>query len=103
MCTKKWSVRIENKIAPWGYIYRGQCRHYTYQPFLNESTKFNHSIIRLKAGIQESVAQFQNFVILLIFSLHVFSTDILGINKLRWWRVGWNAEEEFRPYSKSLL
>lgn len=22
VCTKKWSVRIENKIVPWGYIYR---------------------------------------------------------------------------------
>lgn len=32
VCTKKWSVRIENKIVPWGYIYRGQCRHYTWYP-----------------------------------------------------------------------
>lgn len=65
----------------------------------------NYSTIRLKAGKQKFVTQFQKFIFPFNFfiQVRVFSTDISGNNKLHWWCVGWNAEEEFRPYSKSLL
>lgn len=67
VCTKKWSVRIENKIVPWGYIYRYMQTLYMIptikiglikSPFFNESTKlFHHKTKSRKTEICYTVSE----------------------------------------------
>lgn len=81
----------------WGLVYYV---HF-YKKYLsqNESESFFYKTKSSKTEICDNLGNFFSTTVILT----IFSTDILGINKLHWWCVGWNAWEEFRSYSKSLL